>query len=78
MGYPMTYRRVVARNQLHGDYSTDRSNIHEVAASFVAGDLRRLETDQRDKRHLTEYAKRTGLSKPKVKAVLDAFFEGDF
>lgn len=78
MGYPMTYRRVVARNQLHGDYMTDRKESYEVAANFVAGDLRRLEVDQRDEHHLVEYASRAGVTPEQARAVLDAFFEGDF
>lgn len=78
MGYPMTYVRVVKRNQLHGDYQTDRTNISEVPPSFVAGDLRRLETDQRDEHHLAKYAELAGITPAQARAVLDAFFEGDF
>jgi hypothetical protein len=46
--------------------------------NHLAGDLRRLETDQRDLRHLKQYADRTGLTEGQVKAVLDLFFEGAF
>ena len=74
MGYPMTYKRVISRNMLTGGYN---DNIDDGRA-FLRGDLRRLEEDQRDERHLAEYAKRTGVSRRKVKAVLDALFEGDF
>lgn len=115
MGYPMTYRRVLARNRLSGDYSAvphDQSNLslemwrsmqRANAAEWVrrsdktrtdlkpgeamefptpdritAGDLRRLEQDQRDERHLAQYAQRTGLTPSQCLAVLDAFFDGDF
>lgn len=89
MGYPMTYQRVISRNWLRGDY-TDKAPYRDesgnVAARdtladfrcMVAGDLRRLERNSRDPRHLDAYARKTGLTSEQVKAVLDAFFDSDF
>jgi len=42
------------------------------------GDLRRLEHDQRDEWHLAEYARRAGITPEQARAVLDAFFTGNF
>jgi hypothetical protein len=64
----MTYRRVVNRNHLDGDYDSTEHGL-------VPGDLRRLERDQRDDHHLTRYAQHAGITKEQAKAVLDAFFE---
>lgn len=72
MGYPMDYLRVVSRNNLHGDYKA--GPVDHIA--LIAGDLRRLEKDQRDDAHIKAYAKLAGVSKRQAKAVLDAFFEG--
>lgn len=46
--------------------------------NMFRGDLRRLENDQRDERHLAEYAKRAGVTPEQARAVLDALFEGSF
>ena len=75
MGYPMTYRRVVSRNALHGDYDATKANAGDVRP-MIAGDLRRLELDSRDPRHLESYAMRARCTKEQVKAILDYFFEG--
>lgn len=86
MGYPMTYRRVIQRGQLWGGYAaawelnqklnrTCDEDIRKTLA-WIAGDLRRLEKDQRDDVHLEIYARETGLTVEQVKAVLDLFFEG--
>lgn len=64
MGYPMSYGRVVNRNGLTGGYD----------AGLIQGDLRRLEDDQRDDRHLEEYAAAAGITPAQAKLVLDAFF----
>jgi hypothetical protein len=74
----MTYKRVIARNDLSGDgYDVptfvEGSTIASVK-SILRGDLRRLESDQWDERHLQEYAAKTGLTPGQVKVVLDAFF----
>jgi hypothetical protein len=45
--------------------------------AMIAGDMRRVEADQRDARHLDEYAKRAGITPEQARAVLDAFFEAD-
>ncbi len=80
MGYPMTYTRVISRNHLQGDYdSPDDSCCGFYVCScrrFLAGDLRRLERDQRDSLHLEMYAKTAGITKKQARKVLDAFFEG--
>jgi len=68
MGYPMNYRRVVERNYLHGDYDPESST------GLIAGDLRRLESDQRDSFHLDLYAKHAGITPEQAKKVLDLFF----
>lgn len=81
MGYPMTYGRVISRNDLGGDYRPlpGQPQLSErVNRTLVCGDLRRLEKDQRDDWHLMEYAIRTGLSPAQVLHVLDLFFEGNF
>jgi len=73
MGYPMTYPRVVMRNGLQGDYS-DSGPGPQFSRTLLAGDMRRLEEDQRDARHIARYAEYAGVSKPKAAKVLEAFF----
>jgi hypothetical protein len=73
----MTYRRIVTRNGLSGDYTYQQDQLEHLRG-LIAGDLRRLETDQRDARHLSEYAVRAGVTLDQARAVLDAFFEGNF
>ena len=55
MGYPMTYKRVVNRNNLKGDYDPSPGILNEVGRvrSLLMGGLRRLEVDQRDDAHIT-------------------------
>jgi len=91
MGYPMTYGRMISRNGLGGGYGHN-PEIKPTQAypdpqsqqpenkqySLIAGDLRRLEQDQRDDQHLKEYAKRTKLTEAQVLHVLDLLFEGNF
>jgi hypothetical protein len=77
MGYPMTYSRVVYRNGLLGDYVGGTNHPPDGYKDMIAGDLRRLEKDQRDEQHLAEYAKRTGLTPEQVKSVLDLLFDLD-
>jgi len=87
----MTYKRVVNRNMLNGGYGHNPESVPTAAypepqaqkpqkpeVALISGDLRRLEQDQRDDRHLAEYAKRTGLTQAQVLHVLDLLFEGDF
>jgi hypothetical protein len=71
MGYPMSYRRVVNRNSLHGGY--DGPNL-TGALRLIAGDLRRLEQDQRDPDRLAFYASAAGITPDQACKVLDAFF----
>jgi hypothetical protein len=84
MGYPMTYKRVINRNQLMGDYGHHPSGTAiepgTVASPqmMIGGDMRRLEVDQRDERHVARYAELAGITVEQVKIVLDALFEGDF
>lgn len=68
MGYPMTYPRVVLRNGLDGDYAESRGG------TLIAGDMRRLELDQRDERHLKQYAAVAGITDHQAYLVLTAFF----
>lgn len=76
MGYPMNYSRVVGRNQLSGDYagSFNHEDRREQSLSLIRGDMRRLESDQRDERHLAAYATRAGITVAQAKQVLDDFF----
>jgi len=77
MGYPMTYWRVLWRNELTGDYQhTGNTYGREDGRGLIRGDLRRLEQDQRDKHHLREYASHAGITPEQAKAVLDLFFDG--
>jgi len=46
------------------------------ANQALAGDMRRLEKDQRDERHLKAYARIAGIAPEQAKMVLDAFFAG--
>jgi hypothetical protein len=55
-----------------------RDPVRPEVTNHLAGDMRRLEADQRDDRHLAEYAKRAGITPEQARAVLDAFFTGDF
>lgn len=78
MGYPMTYPRVVMRNGLDGDYANSGvvtgNDGRDAARRMLAGDLRRLELDARDDYHVARFAKLSGVSKPKVRLILDALF----
>ena len=69
MGYPMSYDRLLHRNSLLGDYQPRNDNL-----SCIRGDLRRLEHDQQDDRHVAAYAKLAGVSKPKARRLLALFF----
>jgi hypothetical protein len=53
-----------------------RDPVREPHKNTVAGDMRRLEADQRDEEHLTFYAEASGITPDQAKKVLDAFFEG--
>ena len=82
----MTYQRILGRNGLYGDYqrppeyhsATSQRQNEMRQKVLAAGDLRRLERDQRDENHLEKYALLAGIAIFQVKVVLDAFFEGDF
>lgn len=77
MGYPMTYNRVVNRNSLEGDYEHTCETEVQEAKMRIAGDLRRMETDQRDDTQLAWYAEQTGLTVEQVKSVLDLLLKVD-
>lgn len=64
MGYPMTYGRFVSRNNLHGDYD----NSDPLGA--IKGDLRRLERDQQDETHITDYVRFSGATEEQVRFIL--------
>jgi hypothetical protein len=79
MGYPMTYTRLVGRSALSGGYQLDAGvepRGDAAANRMIAGDLRRLEADQRDTLHLTGYARRAGITTEQARRVLDDFFSG--
>ena len=61
MGYPMTYSRVVGRNNLGGGYKQLPSKL-PVSPSLIAGDLRRFERDVTDDAHVRIYAEAFGCS----------------
>lgn len=67
----MTYQRFINRNRLTSREDIDLPNSPVVLRS----DLRRLETDQRDERHLQAYALEAGITEAQAKIVLDVFFE---
>ena len=76
MGYPMTYDRVVNRGCLHGDYDSPWDAL-PPSGPQIAGDLRRLEKDQRDDDHIARYAKVSGATPDQVRTILNHFFNGD-
>lgn len=81
MGYPMSYRRVMSRNSLKGDYNTtaeecDKNSHEENMLALIRGDLRRLEQNTLDKEHLKAYAKHAGCTVGQAKKILEAFFYG--
>ena len=85
MGYPMTYKRVVMRNYLTGEYESGPPpgmpyslfpDWWKRQYGMICGDLRRLEKDQRDVAHLYRYAEIAGCEPAQVKRLLDAFFDG--
>ena len=74
----MTYTRLVNRNGLKGDYSGDPDqNYGPGAKGGIRGDMRRLEQDSVDVRHLTEYAEAAGITTEQVRLVFARFF-GEF
>lgn len=79
MGYPMSYRRVMSRNMLKGDYNTtaeerDKNSSEENMLALIRGDLRRLEKDTLDKEHLKAYAAHAECTVRQAKKILEAFF----
>lgn len=73
MGYPMTYRRVVDRNLLTGDYDLYRA---DPLRSLISGDLRRLEKDAQDDAHVARHVEATGATPEQVRHILKRFFGG--
>lgn len=69
MGYPMSYRRMVHRNSLVGGYDGSGGQLNQIG-----GDLRRLEQDQLDAKHISDYATLAGISEQQAETVLRAFF----
>lgn len=90
MGYPMSYQRVLLRNNLSRDTwpnpdddpyvrgvdADDPRQVLPQGTWGLAGDLRRLEADTRDAAHLSRFAQEAGITEYQVKIVLDCFFEG--
>ncbi len=87
MGYPMTYRRVLARNSLGGNYTHVREYNSSLSAEtgaavdqhlhMIAGDLRRLEQDAlQPGTWRTELAQRAGVDEETLIRVLTAFWDG--
>lgn len=91
MGYPMSWGRLISRNNLMGNYSRPRpTTFHGLKGEggpvglaidqhlkSIAGDMRRLEIDSMDGLYATrEIAVRAGVAPELVLIVLKAFFEG--
>lgn len=72
-GYPMSYPRVVMRNGLSGNYRGSGDTEEKVRA-MIAGDMRRLEQDVLDDRHIERYAAHVNISRRKARKILEAFF----
>lgn len=71
MGYPMTWKRLVARNTLEGDYDPALN-----PKAVISGDMRRLEADSVDGNYIAgEIARRTDLEVATVVEVLTTWFE---
>jgi hypothetical protein len=80
VGYPMAWNRVVNRNDLAGGYDGrqgrgTRQGERASRLNCIAGDLRRLEVNTRDARHLDAYARLAGVTPEQVRRIFDAFFE---
>jgi hypothetical protein len=78
MGYPMTYSRVMYRNNLTGTYGNGEGIVpvnNPDGLGGIRGDLRRLEENSLDEYNLEYYADQTGLTKDQVKSVLTEFFK---
>jgi len=71
----MSWQRMIHRNQLTGGYR-DFWPVHPRLA-LIAGDLRRIESDQRDARHLARFAAVAGITPEQARAVLDVLFDAD-
>lgn len=82
MGYPMTYSRVIDRNDLRGGgdgagsvYATPK---RERDIGSIIGDLRRLELDQLDAHHLRMYAMHANCTEEQARKVLEMFFFDEY
>ena len=69
----MSWTRMLNRNRLRGDYPADEPPVQ----AYIAGDMRRIERDQRDDRHLARYAAGAGITPEQARAVLDMFLDRD-
>lgn len=56
--------------------SSPRDPHRSAYKNMAAGDMRRLESDSRDERHLARFARAAGITPEQAEAVLDLFFEG--
>lgn len=71
MGYPMTWKRLVARNGLDGDYDPALN-----PKALISGDMRRLVDDSVDGDHIAkEIERRTDIKVETVVEVLATWFE---
>jgi hypothetical protein len=68
MGYPMTWSRVVCRNNLQGDYD------NADPLGYIKGDLRRFERDQQDDTHVKQYVEASGATEEQVRKILSGVF----
>jgi len=77
MGFPMTYARVIERNNLTGDYADDDRELsrEEQQRRMIAGDLRRLERDNLTDRQIVRCEEETGVSAADVSKVLQWFLD---
>lgn len=72
MGYPMSFRRMLVRNQMEG--GPRQTPADHPANSVIAQDLRRVEEDQCDPAHINAYARIAGIRPEQAAKVLKAFF----
>lgn len=70
MGYPMTYPRVISRNNVYeGGYENTTMGLQNFR-----GDLRRLEQNTQDDAHIKAYAKISGATEDQVRTIFAYFF----
>ena len=75
MGYPMHWKRLVARNGLGGDYVQRDKYSPSTPLAMIAGDMRRVEHDMQDDIFVPMFAAYAGITEEQIRKVLEAFFD---